>query len=88
LWFSHHPGTSSMGKLMALSLLATLSAAVIFQPALIATQQQLRLDLSKGAIFRKTGIAAKKLQSSLPTFAVLSIGTRVRSLVRRLVTLI
>jgi hopanoid biosynthesis associated RND transporter like protein HpnN len=40
LCFSHHPGTSSMGKLMALSLLTTLSAAVIFQPALLATQQQ------------------------------------------------
>jgi uncharacterized protein len=42
LWFSHHPGTSSMGKLMALSLATTLAAAVIFQPALIATQQQIR----------------------------------------------
>ncbi len=38
LWFSHHPGTSSMGKLMALALVATLSAAVLFQPALLATQ--------------------------------------------------
>ena len=38
LWFSHHPGTSSMGKLMALSLATTLSAAVLFQPALLATQ--------------------------------------------------
>jgi uncharacterized protein len=43
LCFSHHPGTSSMGKLMALSLLTTLTAAVIFQPALMATQQQKRL---------------------------------------------
>jgi uncharacterized protein len=43
LWFSHHPGTSSMGKLMALSLLTTLAAAVIFQPALMATQRQKRL---------------------------------------------
>jgi hopanoid biosynthesis associated RND transporter like protein HpnN len=42
LWFSHHPGTSSMGKLMALSLLTTLAAAVIFQPALLATQRQRR----------------------------------------------
>ena len=42
LCFSHHPGTSSMGKLMALSLVTTLSAAVIFQPALLATQQQKR----------------------------------------------
>src|SRR5689334_21124596 len=40
LWLSHHPGTSSMGKLMALSLVTTLSAAVIFQPALLATQQK------------------------------------------------
>jgi predicted RND superfamily exporter protein len=39
LWLSHHPGTSSMGKLMALSLLTTLAAAVLFQPALIATQR-------------------------------------------------
>jgi hopanoid biosynthesis associated RND transporter like protein HpnN len=43
LCFSHHPGTSSMGKLMALSLLTTLAAAVIFQPALMATQKQKRL---------------------------------------------
>jgi hopanoid biosynthesis associated RND transporter like protein HpnN len=43
LWLSHHPGTSSMGKLMALSLLTTLAAAVIFQPALMATQRQTRL---------------------------------------------
>ena len=42
LWLSHHPGTSSMGKLMALSLLTTLAAAVIFQPALLATQQKTR----------------------------------------------
>ena len=38
LWFSHHPGTSSMGKLMALALMTTLSAAVLFQPALLAAQ--------------------------------------------------
>jgi hopanoid biosynthesis associated RND transporter like protein HpnN len=42
LCFSHHPGTSSMGKLMALSLLTTLAAAVIFQPALMATQREKR----------------------------------------------
>ena len=44
LWFSHHPGTSSMGKLMALSLLTTLSAAVLFQPALLATQRKTHPD--------------------------------------------
>jgi hopanoid biosynthesis associated RND transporter like protein HpnN len=35
LWLSKHPGTSGMGKLMALSLLTTMIAAVIFQPALM-----------------------------------------------------
>ena len=35
LWFSNHPGTSSMGKLLALSLVCTLAAAVLFQPALL-----------------------------------------------------
>jgi uncharacterized protein len=35
LWLSKHPGTSSMGKLLALSLLCTLAAAVLFQPALM-----------------------------------------------------
>ena len=35
LWLSQHPGTSSMGKLLALSLVCTLAAAVLFQPALM-----------------------------------------------------
>jgi uncharacterized protein len=35
LWLSHHPGTSSMGELLALSLACTLAAAVLFQPALM-----------------------------------------------------
>src|SRR5262249_40284563 len=35
LWLSSHPGMSSMGKLLALSLVATMSAAVLFQPALM-----------------------------------------------------
>ena len=35
LWLSSHPGTSSMGKLLALSLVCTMAAAVLFQPALM-----------------------------------------------------
>jgi hopanoid biosynthesis associated RND transporter like protein HpnN len=35
LYMSNHPGTSSMGKLLALSLATTLCAAVFFQPALM-----------------------------------------------------
>jgi MMPL family len=35
LWMSSHPGMSSMGKLLALSLVCTMAAAVLFQPALM-----------------------------------------------------
>jgi predicted RND superfamily exporter protein len=35
LWLSHHPGTSSMGKLLALSLACTLICALLFLPALL-----------------------------------------------------
>ncbi len=42
LWLSQHPGTSSMGKLMALSLVCTLAAAVLFQPALMGKPRTLQ----------------------------------------------
>jgi uncharacterized protein len=35
LWLSSHPGTASMGKLMALCLICTMAAAVLFQPVLM-----------------------------------------------------
>ncbi|HWZ71519.1 MAG TPA: MMPL family transporter [Casimicrobiaceae bacterium] len=35
LWLSHHPGTSSMGKLLALSLACTLVSALLFLPTLL-----------------------------------------------------
>jgi predicted RND superfamily exporter protein len=35
LSFSRHPGTASMGKLLALSLACTLASAALFQPALM-----------------------------------------------------
>jgi hypothetical protein len=35
LWLSHHPGTSSMGKLLALSLAAILVSVLVFLPALL-----------------------------------------------------
>jgi uncharacterized protein len=53
LFFSHHPGTSSMGKLMALCLMTTLSAAVIFQPALLATQRETVPRPGKGGVRRQ-----------------------------------
>ena len=44
LWLSSHPGTSSMGKLMALALLCTMAAAVLFQPALMGPPRQSAKD--------------------------------------------
>jgi hypothetical protein len=35
LWLSHHPGTASMGELLALSLAWTLVSALLFLPALL-----------------------------------------------------
>ncbi len=40
LWFSSDPGTSSMGKLLALSLLTTMAAAALFQPVLMGKPRQ------------------------------------------------
>src|SRR6266568_4022003 len=42
LWLSSHPGTSSMGKLLALSLVCTLAAAVLFQPVLMGPPREIR----------------------------------------------
>lgn len=41
LWLSNHPGTSSMGKLLTLSLVCTLAAAVLFQPALMGPPRKI-----------------------------------------------
>ncbi len=40
LWFSSHPGTSSMGKLLAISLLTTMCAAALFQPVLMGKPRE------------------------------------------------
>ena len=40
LWFSSHPGTSSMGKLLAISLLTTMTAAAFFQPVLMGKPRE------------------------------------------------
>jgi hopanoid biosynthesis associated RND transporter like protein HpnN len=40
MWASSYPGVSSMGKLMALSLLCTMFAAVLFQPVLMGRPRQ------------------------------------------------
>src|SRR5258708_36830897 len=44
LWLCRHPGTSSMGQLMALALLCTMMAAVLFQPALMGPPREIARD--------------------------------------------
>lgn len=46
LWLSHHPGTSSMGKLLAISLVTTLCAAVLFQPALMGPPRKIHGEVT------------------------------------------
>ena len=41
LWLSSHPGTASMGKLLALSLVTTLAAVLLFQPALMGKPRKI-----------------------------------------------
>jgi hopanoid biosynthesis associated RND transporter like protein HpnN len=40
LWLSHHPGTASMGELLALSLAWTLVSALLFLPALLGPPRE------------------------------------------------
>jgi uncharacterized protein len=40
MWASNYPGMSSMGKMMALALLCTMAAAVLFQPVLMGRPRQ------------------------------------------------
>jgi uncharacterized protein len=42
MWASSYPGLSSMGKMMALALLCTMAAAVLFQPVLMGPPRQAR----------------------------------------------
>jgi hopanoid biosynthesis associated RND transporter like protein HpnN len=55
LWLSSDPATSSMGKLMALALVCTMAAAVLFQPALMGRPRTkaaavVRRDAPAGAL--------------------------------------
>jgi hopanoid biosynthesis associated RND transporter like protein HpnN len=47
LWLSNQPGMSSMGQLMALSLICTLLAAVLFQPALMGPPRQPSVEAAR-----------------------------------------
>ncbi|TCK38544.1 hypothetical protein B0G84_3856 [Paraburkholderia sp. BL8N3] len=60
LWFSHHPGTSSMGRLLALSLLCTLIGAVVFQPVLMGKPR-----LKKARAATREGLKASRRHDNL-----------------------
>jgi len=42
MWVSNYPGMSSMGKMMALALLCTMAAAVLFQPVLMGQPRKIQ----------------------------------------------
>ena len=44
LSLSSHPGTSSMGQMMLLALFCTMSAAVLFQPALMGPPRKIAAE--------------------------------------------
>jgi hopanoid biosynthesis associated RND transporter like protein HpnN len=52
MWASSYPGMSSMGKLMALALLCTMAAAVLFQPVLMGRPRQLNARPESSPDFR------------------------------------
>ena len=63
LWLSNHPGTSSMGKLLALSLVCTLAAAVLFQPVLMGPPPR---DPGTNFGVGRRGRRARRLRSTSP----------------------
>jgi uncharacterized protein len=48
LWVSNQPGISSMGKLLALSLVCTLTSAALFQPALMGEPRRQDSETASG----------------------------------------
>src|SRR6266566_8034275 len=63
LWLSSHPGTSSMGKLMALALVTTMAAAVLFQPVLMGPPREPKPKRFKRRI--GAGAAATRSQEAV-----------------------
>jgi hopanoid biosynthesis associated RND transporter like protein HpnN len=56
MWASSYPGMSSMGKLMALALLCTMFAAVLFQPVLMGRPRQLDARPESGPNLRQAAV--------------------------------
>src|SRR5919197_4549833 len=63
-WLSSHPRTSSMGKLMALALVTTMAAAVLFQPVLMGPPRD--VGKSKGPLKLPPPVAPAPAQEAVP----------------------
>jgi predicted RND superfamily exporter protein len=63
LFFSSHPGTSSMGELLALSLVCTLAAAALFQPILMGKPRKVAENKAAPARTRKFGSLSAAAQA-------------------------
>jgi uncharacterized protein len=55
LWASQSPGLSSMGKLMALALICTMAAAVLFQPVLMGQPRKSGKPEADAALLARQG---------------------------------
>jgi uncharacterized protein len=64
LWLSNHPGTSSMGELLALSLVSTMCAAVLFQPLLMGPPREIEKPGEEAA----PAAAEKKVKAKAPPY--------------------
>ena len=67
MWASSYPGMSSMGKLMALALLCTMAAAVLFQPVLMGRPRQVkRASRAQPEFARSRGVGIFQFRFSFP----------------------
>jgi hopanoid biosynthesis associated RND transporter like protein HpnN len=80
LWMSSDPGTSSMGELMALALVCTMAAAVLFQPALMGPPRQVPRPAPAPQPVRALPFAAREEAAS--PFRVVREGVRPQAPVR------
>ncbi len=61
MWASNYPGMSSMGKMMALALVCTMAAAVLFQPLLMGRPRQIKPFPEARAIAASRRVAIREL---------------------------
>jgi hypothetical protein len=66
LFFSSHPGTSSMGELLALSLVCTLAAAALFQPILMGKPRKVAEDAAAPLPLQEAASAAGERVAARP----------------------